>query len=94
MSRRAGRAEHRAIRKHRARLETQAQDARDLRWARLNREAKKRTRACERKNRYNSEEFARMIADKVMAANPGRAIEVYPCRYCEGYHLTHQEVTP
>ena len=44
---------------------------------------------CGKKTRYASESDARKYAARLSAIR-GYPIRVYgPCRYCEGYHLTH-----
>ncbi len=44
---------------------------------------------CGKKTRYASESDARKYAARLSALR-GYPIRVYgPCRYCEGYHLTH-----
>jgi hypothetical protein len=46
----------------------------------------KKNRACTRKKRYITKEFAEKIKEKV-ARRTGKEIKVYHCLYCGQYHI-------
>lgn len=78
-----GRALHRAVKKHRARLRIQREQAQHRKKA-------YRYLSCEKKQRYASAEFAAAVRDRVQREQ-GKTTHVYgPCRFCDGYHLTKQ----
>jgi hypothetical protein len=90
---RRGRAEHRALVKHRRQILLQAADAQaryreraQLRAAEIRRH---RGGSCERKTRYESRGYAGKVRDRVKEER-GVELEVYECPHCLGYHLTHQ----
>lgn len=76
-TRRHGRALHRVLKKHRAKL-------RDLRDQALNRMHRHRS-SCERKIRYSSRAQAERHRDS-------RTIicGAYQCRFCQGWHLSKE----
>lgn len=76
-----GRALHRAVRKHRARLKVQREQA-------VHRRKAYRYLSCERKTRYETEAYARGQKAK-QEREGGVTLYVYgPCRFCQGWHLT------
>jgi hypothetical protein len=75
-----GRAAHRAWRKHLAKLQDQRDQARHRREAR-------RSRTCERKDRYPSQAAVDVTLTKRAAAGHP-PLRSYACEYCGGYHLT------
>ena len=48
-----------------------------------------RKRACERKNRYTTSREAEDVA-RHRRAESGEDLDVYPCRYCHGWHIGHR----
>lgn len=75
-----GRALHRAMRKHLAKLQIQREQA-------LHRRAGKRYRSCARKSRYMTLHEAELNRERQQ--RQGKVtLYVYPCEFCQGFHLS------
>ncbi len=46
-----------------------------------------RSRGCESKRRHPDHVTALAFAIERMEQNPGLKLDVYPCRFCSGWHL-------
>jgi hypothetical protein len=47
--------------------------------------------SCDGKKRYRTFEFAEQIVRPSLEARYGKTYEVYPCPYCQGFHMATRE---